>query len=136
MGSSSLMVVAFGVGVIAMLAFSGSIEAITCIGVKQDLSPCLAFLTGKGPADKPDKACCAGVQDINKYATDTASRRSICDCLISTGISYSINFTRAGQLPQLCGISLPFPIDPKHSVSSEEQMRQNPNKDDRQDSDL
>ncbi|KAJ7967750.1 Non-specific lipid-transfer protein [Quillaja saponaria] len=94
----------------------GHADAITCNEAIRSLAPCVPFLEGSGPEQQPTASCCTGAQDFSQKATNPETRRALCDCLKNATASSpavpNIKQERVKNLPQLCKISLPVPLDP------------------------
>ncbi|XP_041023150.1 non-specific lipid-transfer protein 1-like [Juglans microcarpa x Juglans regia] len=86
-------------------------EAMTCPEALVILLPCKPFLEGALP-DSPNFLCCLGVQKLTQEASTTETRRAVCQCLKNATLGFHINLDRAKQIPQLCHINDPIPIDP------------------------
>lgn len=93
------------------IVLSGSsVRALTCPQAVATLSPCLAFLQGKG--SNPSAPCCLGARNLNNMASTTEIRRQVCGCLKEAVISFGIDISRAKAIPEVCKIPVPVPIDP------------------------
>ncbi|XP_076927786.1 non-specific lipid-transfer protein Lac s 1-like [Bidens hawaiensis] len=98
--------------VACMVVFAAHAEAaITCGKVASSLLPCLNYL--KGPGGMPPPACCAGVKGLSSAASNTADRKTACDCLKkSYNASPGIVASTAASLPSKCGVNIPYKISP------------------------
>lgn len=87
---------------------------VTCGTVVARLTPCLPYVTDKGPLGK----CCDGVKSLDDMAKGTIDRQAVCNCLKAMASSYSgINFDKAAGLPKQCGVNLPYIISPNIDCS-------------------
>ncbi|KAL3641591.1 Non-specific lipid-transfer protein 2 [Castilleja foliolosa] len=102
--------------IVAMLAMSTVPhgEAIGCGDVVSYLSPCIPYLTGKGPIG----SCCGGVKGLNSAAKTTPDRKTVCGCLKTVSGSYSVDLGKAAGLPGQCGVSIPYKISPSTDCST------------------
>ncbi|KAI4295975.1 hypothetical protein L6164_035968 [Bauhinia variegata] len=99
-------------GLLATLSNAIEINEISCTQALVELLPCKDYLMGSGP-DQPPVACCQNAQALYQQATSTQIRRDLCNCLKNAAAQMGVNVDRAKNLAPACGISLPFPIDPK-----------------------
>ena len=111
------LALAFGLMILVLNASASPSNDITCQAAVTDLMPCQPFLVGFGPAT-PSFTCCEGAQNILNQATTTATRRALCDCFKNAAKAFGINPDRAIQLPQLCKINVPVPLDPNVDCQS------------------
>lgn len=108
--SSTILIAA----VLIAVAMARGEAQITCGTVVARLSPCLPFVTDKGPLGK----CCDGVKGLHEMAKGTMDRQTICNCLKSMASSYSgINLDKVAGLPKQCGVDLPYIISPNIDCS-------------------
>ncbi|KAM7526589.1 hypothetical protein LguiA_016491 [Lonicera macranthoides] len=113
-GFKSAFVVAL-VCLVAVTMMTPHVEAITCGQVAGALTPCIKYLTGKGPLVP---GCCKGVQSLAKAAQSTADKKTACNCLKSTaGSVKGINYGLAAGLAGRCGVSIPYKISPTTDCS-------------------
>ncbi|XVF71500.1 hypothetical protein PTKIN_Ptkin12aG0042600 [Pterospermum kingtungense] len=109
-----LMSLPWSLGVLGLIMIlvskSKPVDAITCQEAVVSLQPCLPFLTATAPSPIP--LCCVAVANVDAAATTTAIRRELCKCFKQVAPSAGVKPDRAKQLPQLCGVSVPVPIDP------------------------
>ncbi|AES79828.2 Lipid transfer protein [Medicago truncatula] len=86
--------------------------SLTCDEVKQNLTPCLPYVTNPHTLSPPDQ-CCNGVKTVNDNAQIKPDRQDVCRCLKSllTGVP-GLNGTVASTLPSDCGINFRCPIGP------------------------
>ncbi|XVF71506.1 hypothetical protein PTKIN_Ptkin12aG0043300 [Pterospermum kingtungense] len=107
-----------GVFVLIMMLVSKSkpVDAISCPEALISLQPCLPFL--KGAASSPAIVCCEGVANVNAAASSTSARRDLCKCFKQTVPVVGVKPDRAKQLPQLCAVNVPVPIDPSVDCDS------------------
>ncbi|KAG8363090.1 hypothetical protein BUALT_BualtUnG0005500 [Buddleja alternifolia] len=88
--------------------------AISCGTVVSSLSPCIPYVTDKGPLG----SCCGGVKSLYGAAKTTPDRQAVCGCLKSLAGSYSgINYGKAAGLPGQCGVNVPYKISPSTDCS-------------------
>ncbi|XP_027340863.1 non-specific lipid-transfer protein 1-like [Abrus precatorius] len=85
------------------------IDDITCNEALPLLTPCQPYLVGSAEVSS---TCCEGVNTIFQRANTTQVRRDVCKCIKNAASQIGVNPEKAKQLPQLCNITLPFPIDP------------------------
>ncbi|GMN36433.1 hypothetical protein TIFTF001_006016 [Ficus carica] len=90
---------------------STSPNDISCQDAVPMLLPCQMFLKGS-PPPTPSINCCLGVQKVFQQANTTEIRRNLCECFKKAAIEFGVDPARARQLPELCKIDIPFPIDP------------------------
>ncbi|RWW84461.1 hypothetical protein BHE74_00006933 [Ensete ventricosum] len=91
--------------------------AITCQDVSNTIGSCVAYVTGKQP--RPTAACCAGVRRLNSLASNTAARRTACNCLKSrAGQVKNIRDQNVSALPGLCSVSLRFRLSTSTDCNS------------------
>ncbi|KAG8377126.1 hypothetical protein BUALT_Bualt09G0136000 [Buddleja alternifolia] len=89
--------------------------AISCGSVIQYVSPCLSYVTNRGPLAS---GCCNGVKGLYGAARTTPDRQAVCGCLKSLAGSYSgINYGKAAGLPGQCGVNIPYKISPSTDCS-------------------
>ncbi|XP_057771298.1 non-specific lipid-transfer protein 1-like [Salvia miltiorrhiza] len=100
----------FLVAAVLIAAVSPRSEAaITCGTVVSRLTPCLPYVTGKGPIGK----CCDGIKALHESATTTEDRQSVCGCLKSMATAYpGVDYGKAAGLPKECGVDVPYVISP------------------------
>ncbi|XP_028788812.1 non-specific lipid-transfer protein 1-like [Neltuma alba] len=95
-----------------MAASSSSCEAaITCDQATGYLKPCHEYLTGPSGA-KPLPAYCDGAKALVSAAATPEDRKTACECIKAAAQTMPINAQNAHDLPDNCGISLPFEISP------------------------
>ncbi|XP_050206649.1 non-specific lipid-transfer protein A-like [Mercurialis annua] len=87
-----------------------NVEGITCPEAVATLNPCLPFLTGASPS--PTGPCCLAVDRVNQGATTREIRRQLCDCFKQASRSFGVKADKAKQIPDLCHVQVPVPIDP------------------------
>ncbi|GER55721.1 non-specific lipid-transfer protein [Striga asiatica] len=89
--------------------------ALGCGTVISYLSPCLPYVTGRGPIGK----CCNGVKGLYAAAKTTTDRQTVCTCLKNIGSSTGgVNYNKAAGLPIRCGVNLPYKISPSTNCKS------------------
>ncbi|XP_059435678.1 non-specific lipid-transfer protein AP10-like [Corylus avellana] len=104
------VVLAFGLMFLALNASGRPSNDISCTDAVIDLLPCQSFLVSYGPA-LPTDACCQGAQAVLNQATTIEIRKSLCECFKKVGKDMNVNPEKAKQLPSLCKIDTPVPID-------------------------
>ncbi|XVF27970.1 hypothetical protein REPUB_Repub14bG0155200 [Reevesia pubescens] len=97
-------------GLLVLVSTANSVHAMTCQQAIEALIPCSPFLTG--PAPSPTLACCSAVANVNAAANTTQMRRKLCECFEKKGPVYGVKPEKAKQLPGLCVVPVPVPIDP------------------------
>ncbi|XP_071689795.1 non-specific lipid-transfer protein-like [Rutidosis leptorrhynchoides] len=113
MAKSGMMVLCL---VVAVCMIEPYAEAMTCGQVATSLAPCINYLT-KGAAPLPP-ACCTGVQGLNKAASSTPDRKTVCSCLKQMYASTpNVNLAKASSLPGQCGVNIPYKISPSTDCS-------------------
>ncbi|KAF5474894.1 hypothetical protein F2P56_006747 [Juglans regia] len=105
-----LSALAFGLVILTLISACHS-EAIPCPEVTLTLLPCRPFLVGTRP-DYPGFSCCLGVQRLNREASMTNTRKALCRCFKKAASGLHVDVDKAKQLPQLCNVNNPVPIDP------------------------
>ncbi|KAK4594279.1 hypothetical protein RGQ29_018102 [Quercus rubra] len=107
----SCLVLAFGLMIILVLNSSASpSDGITCEEALTQLITCNPYFLGIGPSPSP--ICCKGVQNVSQQANTTTIRRSLCECFETAAKAFQIIPERLKQLPQLCKVKVPVPLDP------------------------
>ncbi|CAL9075102.1 non-specific lipid-transfer protein 1-like [Musa acuminata AAA Group] len=90
-------------------------QAITCGQVTSDLSPCIAYATGKGSLTP---SCCNGVKSLNSAAKTSPDRKTACACIKSLVSRVSgVNTGVVSGIPGKCGVSIPYTISPSTDCS-------------------
>ncbi|KAL3839948.1 hypothetical protein ACJIZ3_024539 [Penstemon smallii] len=113
-GMTKAMCVVFIAAVLAATVAPPAEAAIGCGQVVSYLSPCLPYVTNRGPLG----GCCGGVKGLFGAAKSTPDRQAACNCLKSLAGSYSgINYGKAAQLPGQCGVNIPYKISPSTDCS-------------------
>ncbi|OIT26977.1 PREDICTED: non-specific lipid-transfer protein 2-like [Nicotiana attenuata] len=93
--------------VLCIVAAARSAEALTCTDVDAHLKNCVPFLTNTGLLG----TCCDGVKELNAVASTTVDRQTACTCLEAAAKSMLLlDLTKAANLPNTCGVELPFKI--------------------------
>ncbi|KZV55795.1 non-specific lipid-transfer protein 2-like [Dorcoceras hygrometricum] len=87
--------------------------AMGCGTVVSDLTPCLPYVTNRGPLG----GCCGGVKALYNAAKTTPDRQSVCNCLKTMAAAYPINLDKAAGLPGQCGVNIPYKISPSTDCS-------------------
>ncbi|XP_047308937.1 non-specific lipid-transfer protein 1-like [Impatiens glandulifera] len=91
--------------------------SLGCGDVINALMPCYGYMRSYGNTAVP-AACCNGIRGLNDAARTTPDRQTACTCLkqiASNAPSGSVAL--AASLPQKCGISIPYKIDPRTDCS-------------------
>lgn len=83
--------------------------SISCQDAVTKILPCEPYLLGFGGVSVP---CCQGVAELNQLASSKPELKALCICLKQAAQSFHINADRARQLPGLCHVTTPIPIDP------------------------
>lgn len=101
-------------GVLVLVLISGGrwlapSDAVSCMQAVEYLMPCQSFLMGFGSITT---ACCAGAQGLAKVTTSAADTKSACECLKQVAVWVNVNHDKAEQLPQLCNVKVPVPVQP------------------------
>ncbi|XP_054791261.1 non-specific lipid-transfer protein 4.1-like [Prosopis cineraria] len=96
---------------VLLAASSSSDGAITCDQAVGYLKPCNEYLTGPTGA-KPPPACCDGAKALVAAASTPEDRKAACECAKAAAKTINVNLQNAHDLPDNCGISLPFEISP------------------------
>ncbi|XP_073057552.1 non-specific lipid-transfer protein A-like [Primulina eburnea] len=93
---------------VVVATMPGLAQAVSCAEALEFLIPCQPFLTGIGDISVP---CCQGAQALSQASSTQADRRSVCLCLKQAALStVNLNMDRAKQLPQLCSVHVPVPV--------------------------
>ncbi|KAI3456490.1 hypothetical protein Pfo_013153 [Paulownia fortunei] len=100
-----------GLLVLALISCSppGPAKAMSCTQALEYLMPCQPFLMGIGEITSP---CCLGAQALAQATASPADRKSVCQCLKQVAVTVNVNQDKAKQLPQLCKIDFPVPVQP------------------------
>ncbi|XP_073154154.1 non-specific lipid-transfer protein 1-like [Henckelia pumila] len=100
-----------GILVLSMVVANmpGLTQSISCAEALEFLLPCQSFLMGSGDISVP---CCQGTKALSQASSTQADRQSVCQCLKQAAASVNVNVDRAKQLPQLCNVSVPVPVQP------------------------
>ncbi|XP_057804319.1 non-specific lipid-transfer protein 2-like [Salvia miltiorrhiza] len=103
------MCVALIAAVMVAAAAPGAEAALGCGSVISYLSPCLPYVTNRGPLG----GCCNGVKGLYGAARSTPDRQAACNCLKSlAATSGNINLSKAAGLPKQCNVNIPYQISP------------------------
>ncbi|KAK4398912.1 hypothetical protein Sango_1366700 [Sesamum angolense] len=87
------------------------VSAISCLNAITRLMPCESYLLGF--SSSVSVQCCQGAESLNQLAgSDRGQLKPLCQCLKQAAVSLGVNVDKAKQLPQLCKITVPVPIDP------------------------
>ncbi|KAM7502591.1 hypothetical protein LguiB_001495 [Lonicera macranthoides] len=81
---------------------------ISCTEAITRLLPCEPYLVGFSDISVP---CCEAAASLNQQASTKDDRKALCQCFKETGPGLGVKEDRAKQLPQLCNINVPVPID-------------------------
>ena len=107
----SCLVLAFGLIIILVINASASpSDGITCEEALTQLISCNPYFLGF--SQLPSPICCKGVQNVLQQANTTTIRRSLCECFKNAAKAFEIIPERLKQLPQLCKVEVPVPLDP------------------------
>ncbi|CAL0306603.1 unnamed protein product [Lupinus luteus] len=87
------------------------INDISCLEATPLLLPCIPFLQATNDK-KPTDACCSAASTIVQRATSTQNRRDLCQCFKQAASGIGLNPDHLKQLPELCKITISFPLDP------------------------
>ncbi|KAL8032895.1 hypothetical protein ABFX02_13G127000 [Erythranthe guttata] len=102
--------------IMGMLVFAMSFNfgesAFSCDEAVKKLIPCQPFLAGA--ANGVTVQCCDGARSLDQLGKSNPEEvKAICQCLKNAAAAATgVNADRAKQLPGLCNINLPVPIDP------------------------
>ncbi|XP_035544567.1 non-specific lipid-transfer protein 2-like [Juglans regia] len=104
---------ALAFGLVILMSSAWHSEAMRRPEAQMILLPCQPFLVGAGP-DSPGLPCCLGIQKLIHEASTTKTRRALYQCLknAASGLDRTTTLDRDKQIPQLCHINDPIPIDP------------------------
>ncbi|KAM7525264.1 hypothetical protein LguiA_015166 [Lonicera macranthoides] len=98
--------------VLAMIIFTiigrPANAVLSCTEAITRLLPCETYLTGFSDITVP---CCEAAASLNQQATTKDDRKALCQCFEKAGPGLGVKDDRAKQLPQLCNINVPVPID-------------------------
>ncbi|KAK1366562.1 AAI domain-containing protein [Heracleum sosnowskyi] len=86
--------------------------SISCQEAVTKILPCEIYLLGFGGVSAP---CCQAVAELNQLAKSKPELKALCICLKQAAQWLHINHDRARQLPGLCHVTTPIPIDPNVS---------------------
>ncbi|XP_027340851.1 non-specific lipid-transfer protein 1-like [Abrus precatorius] len=90
-------------------------DEITCDEAIPLFKPCKEYLVGSAEISPQ---CCEGANTVYKRASTTQNRRELCSCLKNAASKYGVKPDKAKQLPKLCKIDLPVPVDPSIDCNS------------------
>ncbi|CAN1234794.1 Non-specific lipid-transfer protein 1 [Linum perenne] len=103
------------------LAVTGSTKSViaqssvTCPSALLQLLPCLTYLTKQTPSPSPQ--CCSNVKQLNDQANTALIRQQLCTCIKSAALSYHVDPPVVKNLPNLCHVNVPVPLDPNTDCS-------------------
>lgn len=100
---------------LVVLQVANRVHAMSCQEAIVKLAPCQPFLIW-GEA-KPTEPCCLSVKTVNDQAKTKEDRKALCECFKQAGPVMGVKPEKAKQLPDLCGIQVPVPIDPNVDCS-------------------
>ncbi|KAK1388685.1 Non-specific lipid-transfer protein cw18 [Heracleum sosnowskyi] len=83
--------------------------SISCQEAVTKILPCEPYLLGFASVSVP---CCQAVAQLNQLATSKPELKALCICLKQAAQTFHVNAERARQLPGLCHVVTPVPIDP------------------------
>ncbi|KAL2337599.1 hypothetical protein Fmac_012045 [Flemingia macrophylla] len=94
--------------------------AVTCGQVVNNLTPCISYVV-YGGATVPAQ-CCNGIRNLYGLAQTKPDRQAVCNCIKdsvrNSGFTYSnFNLNLAANLPQKCGVNIPYQISPNTDCS-------------------
>ncbi|KAI3456492.1 hypothetical protein Pfo_013155, partial [Paulownia fortunei] len=99
------------VGLLILAVATNRVSAISCVEAITKLMPCQPFLLGIG--SDVTVPCCQGAESLNQLAGSKPDQlKTMCECFKQAATSMGVDVDRAKQLPQLCKITVPVPIDP------------------------
>ncbi|KAL4272680.1 hypothetical protein GQ457_13G014960 [Hibiscus cannabinus] len=94
--------------IVGLVALVLTVEAMTCRDAINTMLFCIPYLTTE---PSPTLVCCQSVAIVNASATTTQSRRELCQCFENNAPAFGVVPDKAKQLPGLCGVRVPVPID-------------------------
>ena len=107
----SCLVLAFGlINILVLNASASPLDGITCEEALTQLITCNPYFLGFGQLPSP--ICCKGVQNVSQQANTTTIHKSLCECFEIAAKAFQIIPERLKQLPQLCKVEVPVPLDP------------------------
>ncbi|KAG8377125.1 hypothetical protein BUALT_Bualt09G0135900 [Buddleja alternifolia] len=112
------MCIAFITAVLVAAVAPPAEAAVDCNSVIQYLSPCLLYVTNRGPLAS---GCCSGIKGLYGAARTTGDRQAVCGCLKSLAGSSAaggVNLAKAAGLPGQCGVNIPYKISPSTDCKS------------------
>ncbi|GFQ05044.1 non-specific lipid-transfer protein cw18 [Phtheirospermum japonicum] len=87
------------------------VSAISCFETITTLMPCQLFLLGMG--NSVTVPCCQGAESLSQLVSSHRDElKATCQCIKQAAAAMGVDAARAKQIPQLCNISVPVPIDP------------------------
>ncbi|XP_038688761.1 non-specific lipid-transfer protein-like [Tripterygium wilfordii] len=102
--------------VIGLLFLVVSAKAFDCHQSVLSLIPCLPFVIGFAPT--PAAQCCVAVASLNSQANTKELRQELCNCFENSFKAYGSYAEKAKQIPELCHVPVPVPIDPNVDCST------------------
>ncbi|GFP98964.1 non-specific lipid-transfer protein cw18 [Phtheirospermum japonicum] len=73
--------------------------------------PCQPFLLGM--CNSVTVPCCQGAESLSQLVSSHWDvLKTTCQCIKQAAAAMGVDVARAKQIPQLCNISVPVPIDP------------------------
>ncbi|KAF1880195.1 hypothetical protein Lal_00022324 [Lupinus albus] len=85
-------------------------ESFSCDDAKNQISPCVSYVTGQG-GNAPSSECCNGVRTLAAQTPTTDDKRAACECLKAAASSVpGIKVDLANSVFKQCGVSLTFSI--------------------------
>ncbi|XP_031498722.1 non-specific lipid-transfer protein 1-like [Nymphaea colorata] len=117
--ASSFVKLSLFVVVVALVGVMSATADTSCNSVYSRLMPCMGYVTGGG-VTPPSDSCCSGIKGLKSGLKLQADRQSACRCLKDLGSRYAgaIDFNIVKDLPQKCGVSLPYKISPSIDCST------------------
>ncbi|KAL1833367.1 hypothetical protein ACET3Z_003018 [Daucus carota] len=83
--------------------------SISCQDAITKILPCEFYLLGVG---SPSASCCQAVAQLSQLASSKPELKSLCVCLKQAAQTFHVIADKAKQLPGLCHVTTPVPIDP------------------------
>ncbi|KAL0315117.1 UNVERIFIED_CONTAM: Non-specific lipid-transfer protein 11 [Sesamum calycinum] len=89
------------------IGISDAVPVLSCTQALEFLMPCQSYLLGLGGINP---SCCVGAQSLAAAAVSPTDRKSVCQCLKQVATLARVDEDYAKQLPQLCNIDVPIPL--------------------------
>ncbi|CAA0835887.1 Non-specific lipid-transfer protein 4 [Striga hermonthica] len=98
-------------GMLVFLAAEPMVGAISCSDAITKLMPCQPFLLDVGSS--VSVPCCEGAQSLSQLVGSKPEElKAACKCLKQAAAAMGVDVARAKQIPDLCSVAVPVPIDP------------------------